>query len=114
MSVNAYKKTSINTSSAKGLLSLTFGILLTSLEGAKLSISTGNISLEAKHSMIAVEALVELRSSLDMSYDISSDLSSLYSYCIAKVEECSFTKSTSGVEECSALMSKISHSFDSI
>jgi len=97
----AYRGNQINTSGPLGLILLSYDALYKSLGRAVHAIHGGDLAAEADHSARALEALIELSSSLDMEAggEIAEDLSVLYAYMMKRVTDGMCTCSSEAAEE---------------
>jgi len=97
----AYRGNQINTAGPLGLVLLSYDALYKSLGHAVHAVDGGDLSAEADHSARALEALIELSSSLDMDAgdDIAQDLSMLYVYMMKRVTDGMCTCSSEALEE---------------
>ena len=77
-----YREQQIEGASPIGLVLLTYEALLKSLQRAKYAAETGNIEHEANHISRAMEALIELSTSLDFEQggEMARRLGSLYAF----------------------------------
>jgi len=102
----AYRGNQINTAGPLGLILLSYDALYQSLGRAVHAIHGGDLAAEADHSARALEALIELSSSLNMEDggEISQDLSVLYAYMMKRVTDGMCTCSTDAAEEVMALV----------
>ncbi len=102
----AYRGNQINTAGPLGLILLSYDALYQSLGRAVHAIHGGDLAAEADHSARALEALIELSSSLDMESgaDIAQDLSTLYAYMMQRVTDGMCTCSTEAAEEVMGLV----------
>jgi len=102
----AYRGNQINTAGPLGLILLSYDALYQSLGRAVHAIHGGDLAAEADHSARALEALIELSSTLDMEAgaDIAQDLSMLYTYMMQRVSDGMCTCSTDAAEEVMALV----------
>jgi len=97
----AYRGNQINTAGPLGLILLSYDALYKSLGRAVHAIHGGDLSAEADHSARALEALIELSSSLDMEAggEVAEDLSVLYAYMMKRITDGMCTCSTEAAEE---------------
>jgi len=102
----AYRGNQINTAGPLGLILLSYDALYQSLGRAVHAIHGGDLAAEADHSARALEALIELSSSLNMEDggEISQDLSALYTYMMQRIADGMCTCSTDAAEEVMALV----------
>ncbi|MDQ6967910.1 MAG: flagellar export chaperone FliS [Mariprofundaceae bacterium] len=97
----AYRGNSVNTASPLGLVILSYDALYKALWRAEHAIDGGDLAAEADHTGRAVEALIELSSSLNIELggDVAYDLASLYAYMMRRLNEGMCSCSTDAVEE---------------
>ena len=84
-----------------GLVLLTYEALFKSLGHARRAIEAGDLAAEVDHTSRALEAVVELSTSLDMEKgdDIAESLAALYAYMIRRLNEGMCSCSTEAVDE---------------
>ena len=97
----AYQGNQIDGAGPLGLVLLTYEALYKSLGRARLAIQAGDMVAEANHTGRAMEALVELSTSLDMEKgaDVAQSLASLYTYMMNRVTEGLCSGSTEHIDE---------------
>jgi len=97
----AYQGNQVNTANPLGLVILSYDALYKALGRAEYAIKGGDLAAEAEHTSRAVEALIELSSSLNIELggDVSYDLASLYSYMIQRLNTGMCSNSTDSVRE---------------
>jgi len=97
----AYQGNQVDGAGPLGLVLLTYEALYKSLGRARLAIQAGDMQAEANHTGIAMEALVELSTSLNMEEgaDIAQSLASLYGYMMNRVTEGLCSGSTTHIDE---------------
>ncbi len=97
----AYRGQEIQGAGPLGLVVLTYDALTASLARAKQAIEEGDLVAEADHTSRAMEALIELSTSLDMEAggDIAASLASLYNYMMNRLTDNLCSRSTEAVEE---------------
>ncbi len=96
-----YQSMQVDGASPLELVLLTYDVLIKSLGLAHLAGKEGDLSAEADHLSRAVEALVELSTSLDMEAggEISSNLLNLYGYMTRRIMEGSASDTAAMIEE---------------
>jgi len=104
-----YQGNQINSAGPLGLVLLTHQALIKSLGQARLAIINGDIAAEADHISKAMEALIELSSSLNMEGggDVARSLATLYVYMMNKLTEGLCSCSTDHVDEIIQLVQKL-------
>ena len=96
---NQYKENSIKTSTPEELTLMLFNGLVKFLMQAQSAIETKN-SEKANNGIIRAEAIIkEFQSTLDMNYEVSEGLDSLYDYMYRRLVEANIKKDSSIVEE---------------
>lgn len=97
----AYQGNHVNTASPLGLVILSYDALYKALGRAQHAIEGGDLAAEADHTGRAVEALIELSSSLNIELggDVAYDLASLYAYMMRRLNEGMCSCSTDAVVE---------------
>ncbi len=100
-----YRGLQVESASSLGLLLLTYEALVQSLARAMLATESGNVEVRAEQTARAMEALLDLISSLDHEKggEISSDLSSLYIYMYRRMTEAQNEDSVAALNEVSHL-----------
>ncbi|NWF37237.1 flagellar export chaperone FliS [Mariprofundus sp. KV] len=101
----AYKGNQIEGAGPLGLVLLTYDALNRALGRARLAIEAGDFSQEGEHTGRAIEAVIELSSSLNMKEggDVAIGLARLYVYMINTLTENMCSGSSKGVDEVMAL-----------
>ncbi len=97
----AYQGNQIEGSGPLGLVLLTYEALNKALARAEYAIEAGDIAGEAEHVSRALEAVVELSTSLNMEEggEIATNLASIYNYMFKRLTEGMCTSSTEHVKE---------------
>ncbi|GAV19092.1 flagellar protein FliS [Mariprofundus micogutta] len=97
----AYQGNQVEGAGPLGLVLLTYAALNKSLGQTRLAILAGDLVAEATHTGRAMEALIELSSSLNMQEgeNVAQSLSSLYVYMMNKLTEGLCSCSTDHVDE---------------
>jgi len=105
----AYQGNQVDGASPLGLVLLTYEALYKSLGRARLSIQAGDMPAEADHTSRAMEALIELSSSLNMEQggEVANNLSKLYVYMMNRLTEGLCTCSTNNIDEVMQLVQKL-------
>lgn len=97
----AYQGNQVTTASPLGLVILSYDALYKALARAQHAIEGGDLAAEADHTGRAMEALIELSSSLNIELggEVAYDLASLYAYMMRRLTEGMCTCSTDAVTE---------------
>jgi len=97
----AYQGNRIEGASQLGLVHLTYEALYKSLANARWAIEAGDMSAETNHTSRAMEAIIELATSLNMEAGgtVAKGLASLYSYMLKRLSEEMCTGSIKAIEE---------------
>ena len=105
----AYQGNQIEGAGPLGLVLLTYEALYKSLGRARLAIQAGDMSAEADHTSRAMEALIELSSSLNMEQggEIAQNLASLYVYMMNRLTEGLCSCSTENLDEVMLLVQNL-------
>jgi len=105
----AYQGNQVEGASPLGLVLLTYEALFKSLGRSRMAILAGDMSAEGKQTGFAMEALMELNSSLSMEAggDIAQDLASLYMYMMNRLSEGLCSCSTEHVDEVMRLVQEL-------
>jgi len=101
----AYQGNQVEGAGPLGLVILTYDALNKSLGRARLGIESKNLSEEATHTGRALEAIIELSTSLNMDQggEVAVNLSRLYSYMSTRLTDGMCSGSTASVDEVMAL-----------
>ncbi|PJA34358.1 MAG: flagellar export chaperone FliS [Zetaproteobacteria bacterium CG_4_9_14_3_um_filter_53_7] len=105
----AYQGHQVDGAGPLGLVLLTYEALYKSLGQTRMAIQAGDMMAEANHTGRAMEALIELSSSLNMDAggQVAQSLSSLYVYMMNKLTEGLCSGSTERVEEVIKLVQEL-------
>ncbi len=105
----AYQGNQVDGAGPLGLVLLTYEALYKSLGRTRMAILAGDMTAEATHTGIVMEALIELSTSLNMEAggDIARSLASLYSYMMNRVTEGLCSGSTEPVDEVMKLVQEL-------
>jgi flagellar protein FliS len=96
---NQYKESSIKTSTPEELTLMLYNGLVKFLMQAQNAIETNNIE-KANNSILRAQAIIkEFQATLDMNYEVSEGLDSLYDYMYRRLIEANLKKDVSIVEE---------------
>ncbi len=97
----AYQGQQVQGAGPLGLVLLTYEALFRSLARARQAIEARDLAAEAEHTGRAMEALIELSTSLDMEAggDIAASLASLYQYMMNRLTDGLCSRSTEAVDE---------------
>lgn len=97
--VNQYKENSIKTAAPEELTLMLFNGLVKFLMQSQLAIDEKNIE-KANTSIIRAQAIIkEFQATLDMDYEVSGGLESMYDYMYRRLVEANIKKDTSIIEE---------------
>lgn len=97
--LNQYKENSIKTSTPEELTLMLYNGLVKFLMQAQNAIELNNIE-KANSSILRAQAIInEFQATLDMNYEVSEGLSSLYEYMHRRLVEANIKKDNSIVEE---------------
>jgi len=101
----AYKGNQIEGAGPLGLVILTYDALNRALGRAQLAIESGDFNQEGEHTGRALEAIIELSSSLNVEEggDVAIGLARLYAYMVNTLTENMCSGSAKGVEEVMSL-----------
>jgi len=105
----AYQGNQVEGAGPLGLVLLTYEALYKSLGRTRMAIQAGDMVAEAKQTGFAMEALIELATSLNMEAggDIAQSLASLYAYMMNRVTEGLCSGSTESVDEALRLVQEL-------
>lgn len=97
----AYQGYQVDGSSPLGLVLLSYEALYKSLGRVRRAIQAGDLAAEADHTGRAMEAIIELASSLDMEKggEVATSLASLYTYMMKQLGTGMCSCSTEAVDE---------------
>lgn len=96
---NQYKESSIKTSTPEELTLMLYNGLVKFLMQAQNAIETHNIE-KANNSILRAQAIIkEFQATLDMNYEVSEGLDSLYDYMYRRLIEANLKKDASIIEE---------------
>lgn len=96
---NQYKESSIKTSTPEELTLMLYNGLVKFLMQAQNAIETNNIE-KANNSILRAQAIIkEFQATLDMNYEVSEGLDSLYDYMYRRLIEANLKKDISIIEE---------------
>jgi len=97
----AYQGYQVDGSSPLGLVLLSYEALYKSLGRVRRAIEAGDLAAEADHTGRAMEAIIELASSLDMEKggEVADSLASLYAYMMKRLSKGMCSCSTEAVDE---------------
>ncbi|MDQ6968790.1 MAG: flagellar export chaperone FliS [Mariprofundaceae bacterium] len=100
-----YQGNQVDGAGPLGLVILTYDVLYKSLGRARYAVEQGDLSFEGVQTGLALEALIELSTSLDMDAgkDIAEDLARLYIYMNEKLVAHMCSGSVKGIDEVMAL-----------
>lgn len=96
-----YQKNQVEGSGPLGLVLLSYEVMYKSLAQARLAILANDFSAEADHVSRALEAIIELSTSLDMEQgaDVAVNLAHLYAYMAKRLGEGLCSGATDSVDE---------------
>jgi len=105
----SYQGNQVEGAGPLGLVLLTYEALFKSLGRTRLAIQTGDMPAEADHTSRAMEALIELSSSLNMEQggDVAKNLASLYVYMMNRLTSGLCSSSTEHVDEVLTLIHEL-------
>jgi len=105
----AYQGNQVEGAGPLGLILLTYEALYKSLGRAKMAVLAGDMPAEAEHTGRAMEALVELSTSLNMDSgeDIARSLASLYLYMMNRMTEGLCSGATEHIDEVMKLVQEL-------
>jgi len=105
----AYQGHQVEGAGPLGLVLLTYEALYKSLARARLAIESGDLQAEAEHIGRAMEALIELSTSLNMEAggQVASGLASLYVYMMNQLTSGLCSGSTDAVDEVIRLVQEL-------
>ena len=112
----AYQRNEVTTSTPLGLVLLSYEALYKTLGRAKHAIEGGDLAAEADHTSRAMEAIIELSSSLNMEDggEIAENLGELYAYMLRRLSSGLCSCSTSSVDEVMALVTTLREAWQAI
>ncbi len=112
----AYQGQQVGGASPLGLVVLSYEALYKALGRARRAIIAGDLAAEADHTGRAIEAIVELATSLDMERGgkIATSLAALYAYMIRRLNDGMCTCSTDGVDEVMQLVQTLREGWEEI
>ena len=112
----AYQGHQVDGSSPLGLVLLSYEALYKSLGRARRAIIAGDLAAEADHTGRAIEAIVELATSLDAERGgkIAASLAALYAYMIRRLNENMCSCSTETVDEVMQLVQTLREGWEEI
>jgi len=112
----AYQGNQVNTSTPLGLVLLSYEALYKALGRAKHAIDGGDLAAEVNHTERAMEAIIELSSSLnkEAGEDIAEHLDSLYQYMLRCLGDGMCSCSTESVDEVMLLVATLREGWESI
>lgn len=96
---NAYRRSNVETATREGLLVMLYDGLLRFIGMAQAAIEANDVVNAHTNLVKAQDIVVELRNSLDMEYEISHALESLYDYFWRKLVAANVEKSVEPIEE---------------
>lgn len=102
-----YKRSSVETVSPGKLLLMLYDGALKNINNATLAIKDNNINQAHNDIVKTQDIVVELMSTLDMSYDISKSLFSLYDYIMNRLIEANINKDAVILEEVGAFVGEL-------
>jgi flagellar secretion chaperone FliS len=96
---NQYKENSVNTATPEELTLMLFNGLIKFLMQSQTAVEVKNIE-KANNSIIRAQAIVkEFQATLDMDYEVSENLDSIYDYMYRRLVEANLKKDSSIIEE---------------
>jgi len=105
----AYQGNQVSGAGPLGLVLLTYEALYKSLARTRLAIQAGDLAAEADHTGRAMEAMIELSTSLNMKEggEVAINLSSLYFYMMNRLTEGLCSCSTNHIDEVMKLVQEL-------
>jgi len=105
----AYQGNQVEGAGPLGLVLLTYEALFKSLGRARMGVEMKDLSIEGSQTSRAMEALIELNSSLDMEAggDIAQSLASLYMYMMNRLTDGLCSGSTAHIDEVIRLVQEL-------
>ncbi len=112
----AYQGNQVEGAGPLGLILLSYEALYKELGHARRAIEAGDLSAEVDHTGRAMEAIIELSSSLnaDKGGDIATSLASLYGYMLRRLNEGMCSCVPAAVDEVMALVQTLREGWQSI
>lgn len=112
----AYQGNQVEGSGPLGLVLLSYEALYKSLGHARRAIEAGDLTAEVDHTGRAMEAIIELSTSLDSQNggNIATSLASLYAYMMRRLNEGMCSCSSAAVEEVAALVQTLREGWQGI
>ncbi|MBM7615394.1 flagellar export chaperone FliS [Alkaliphilus hydrothermalis] len=104
---NQYKENSVKTASPQELTLMLYNGALKFINQGKLFIEQKNIASANESLKRAQDIIDELNVTLDMNYEISHNLRSLYTYILEKLLEGNMTKSIEPLEEAIEMVTEL-------
>ncbi|MDX8391199.1 MAG: flagellar export chaperone FliS [Mariprofundaceae bacterium] len=103
---NAYQGNQVNGSGPLGLVLLSYEALYKSIGHVRRAIEAGDLAAEVDHTSRAIEAIIELATSLQAQENdqIAASLASLYAYMVRRLNEGMCTCSLTAIDEVSQLV----------
>jgi flagellar secretion chaperone FliS len=96
---NAYRRSNVETATREGLLIMLYDGLLRFMRIAQNAIEANDVVNVHANLIKAQDIVVELRSSLDMQYEVSHALDALYDYFLRKLVAANVDKSAEPLKE---------------
>jgi len=112
----AYQGNQVEGSGPLGLVLLSYEALYKSLGHARRAIEAGDLTAEVDHTGRALEAVIELSTSLDAGKggEIATSLASLYAYMVRRLNEGMCTCSPQAVDEVAGLVQTLREGWQEI
>ena len=89
---DAYRKQDVMTASPTDLIVMLYDALKKNIVMGRRGIKNRNVPLAHRHLMKAQEIVTELVNSLDMNYEISEELLSIYEFILSNLEDANLQK----------------------
>lgn len=105
--LDQYKQNTIYTATPEELTLMLYDGCIKFMNIARYSIENKNIQKSHEALMRAQDIIVELRTTLDTSYEISSNLISLYDFMRERLMDANINKDTKPIEEALELMTEL-------
>lgn len=109
---NQYKKASVETVPAEKLLLMLYEGALKNINNAKKAIEANDINQAHQQIIKAEDIIIELMSTLNMDYDISHKLISLYEYLLNELVQANAKKDISKLELVEEFLSDLKNTWE--
>ncbi len=102
-----YRNSAVETASPGALLLMLYDAAIQSLEGARSAIEAKDMAQAHRHLTKAQDIVLELMSTLNMDYEISKSLWSLYDYLYRQLVQANVKKSVELIDEVNSFMCEL-------